>query len=240
MSELNLSLTPAGQGLMAKINAGGGTVPLEITRIVTSSDATGDPMNMTVGDVVIAQTFVITGRTVSGARATISAYLNNFGNPTASPPIPPLANGYTLSRIWFFANDPDDGEIPLRVSQFENPNYVPAATERAWEYEHAFNFVTGNASTVIIEINPASNVTKQDVWNSVEISDANIPNNYGVRTHYRIFAPSPNYKPVNPDPDDPDPGDDSVDGILWVDGMGAVNGFIEKENGDIEPMVLQI
>jgi len=195
MDDLNLVLTTAGEALMAKINLGNGTIPLEITRVVTSADNSGDPLNMDVGEITIAQEFIITGRQRIGARAIISTYLNNFGNPSATPPVPALAVGYTLSRVWFFANDPDDGEIPLRVSQFSQPNYVPAATERSWEYSPTWNFTTGNASTVIINIDPASSVTKQDVWNAVDIS-SDEPADMGIKTQYFIESDVPGYQPV--------------------------------------------
>jgi hypothetical protein len=199
MADVNLALTIAGQALRAKIEAGYGTIPLEITRIVTSSASSPDPLNLTAL-VAEEQTFIITGRTTSGARTTISTYLSNFGNPTAVPPVLPLAQGYPLTQIGFYALDPDDGEILYRISQFDNPNYVPAATERAWEYEPTFNIITGNATTVIINIDPSSSTTKQDVWNSVELS-ANSPPGTGVRTQYFIEADVSGYTPREPQAD---------------------------------------
>jgi hypothetical protein len=192
MSDVNLALTAAGQALMAKINAGNGTIPLEITRIVTSSGTDPDPLDLTALTSE-EQEFTITGRTTSGARTTINTYLSNFGNPAMG--IPALAQGYPLAQIGFYANDPDDGEILMRISQFENPNYVPAASERAWEYEPTFNIITGNASTVVIQIDPSSSTTKQDVWNSVDISTTS-PAALGVRTQYFIDTDMPDYQPV--------------------------------------------
>jgi hypothetical protein len=194
VSDINLALTAAGQALRAKIEVGEGTLPLEITRVVTSSSADPDILNKTALTAE-EQEFTITNRVTTGARTTISTYLNNFGNPAQG--IPALATGYPLAQIGFYAEDPDEGEILYRVSQFDNPNYVPAASERAWEYSPTFNFITGNASTVIINIDPASSVTKQDVWDSTDVSTED-PAALGVKTQYFIGDDSPDYTPIPP------------------------------------------
>jgi hypothetical protein len=102
-------------------------------------------------------------------------------------------------QIGFYATDPDEGEILMRISQFDNPNYVPAASERAWEFEPTFNFVTGNASTVVIQIDPSASVSRMDIWNSVDISNAPPNALLGVRTHYMVERNSPDYTPYSPD-----------------------------------------
>jgi hypothetical protein len=162
MNDINLALTAKGQALMAKISLGAGTIPLEITRIVTSSQASPDPLNSTAL-VEEQQEFTVLGKQTTGARSAIRCYLNNFGNPSATPPEPPLAQGYSMVQIGFYANDPDEGEILMRISQFGSPNYVPAANERAWEFEPTFNFVTGNASEVIIEISPTDPLLQEHI-----------------------------------------------------------------------------
>jgi len=160
MSNINLQLTVAGQVLNAKIQAGDGTIPLEITRIVTASGTSPDPLNLT--DVVdFQQEFNITGRSIVGTRAIIDTSIVNFGNLVKD--IPPLKQGYSLSQIGIFANDPDVGEILYRISQFENPNWVPAMSERVWELSLRFNFSVGNANEITIEVNPSGFVTKDEV-----------------------------------------------------------------------------
>jgi hypothetical protein len=198
MSDTNLALTAKGQALMAKIALGNGTIPLEITRIVTSSEAAPDPLNSTAL-VAEEQQFSIIGKQTIGARSIIRTYLNNFGNPLATPPVPALAQGYPLVQIGFYATDPDEGEILMRISQFDNPNYVPAISERAWEFEPTFNFVTGNASSVIIQIDPAASVSRTDIWDSVNISNAPPNALLGVRTQYMVERNSPEYAPYQPD-----------------------------------------
>jgi hypothetical protein len=180
MSDINLALTAAGEALMAKIKLGNGTLPLTITRIVTSSQPSPDPLNSTAL-VAEEQQFRIIGKTALGARTTIRTYLNNFGDPSTTPPTPPLAVGYTMAQIGIFAIDPDDGEILMRISQFDSPNYVPAANERAWEFEPSFNFVTGNASVVNITIDASGTATVGQVNDHVEKTIASAEGVHGLR-----------------------------------------------------------
>ncbi|MDR2044151.1 MAG: hypothetical protein LBQ15_07250 [Clostridium sp.] len=213
---VNLALTAAGQILKAKIEAGSGTIPLTITRIVTASGTSDDPLNLTAV-VNEQQEFTITGRSTTGPRTTITAHLTNAGNPNEG--IAPLAHGYPLTQIGFYALDPDAGEILYRISQFAEPNYVPAASERGWTYEPTFNFITGNASTVNITIDTAGTATVQDVWNSVEVSDEDVPQ-AGVKTHYRVTQEATHYQPYTPPDDNTDPRDTeavSGAGILQTD-----------------------
>ena len=194
MADVNLQLTVAGQVLNAKIQAGDGTIPLDISRIVTASGRSANPLTLT-NVVNPQQQFTILNRNVVGTRAIIEALVTNFGNPAAVPPTPPLTIGYPLSQIGFYAIDPDVGEILYRISQFDNPNWVPSFSERGWEYNPTFNFATGNASTVNIEINPSGLATRSDVWNSVYFSDGDTPD-FGVKTFYRLTGDAPYYEPA--------------------------------------------
>jgi len=218
MSDINLALTTAGQALMAKIALGNGTLPLEITRIVTSSIASPGPLNSTAL-VKEEQEFIITGKQTVGARSTIRTRLNNFGNPLATPPIPSITEGYSIEQIGFYALDPDVGEILMRISQFDNPNYVPAVSERAWEFEAAFNFITGNASTVIIQIDPSSGVNKSDIWDSVNISNTPSMEISSVRTHYRETDDATGYISYQPD-----------NGLILQGYFDATTGLDENNN----------
>ncbi len=201
IQHIDLALTAAGQRLKAKIEAGYGTVALKITRIVTASGTSDEPLLLT--DVVNQkQEFTITGRSTEDARTTIKAILSNAG----------LSKGYTLSQIGFFALDPDDGEILYRISQFETPNYVPASTERGWTYQPSFNFFTGNAQDVVVKIDPSGIATLDTIYKSVEISNRQTPA-VGVKTHYYVIADVPEYVPHGFIPE------------------GVENGYIADENG---------
>ena len=156
MSDVNLALTAAEQALKAKIEAGSGTIPLEITRIVTASGRSDDPLNLTAV-VNEEQQFTIKTREITGVRTAITVSLTNMGNPETGEK--PLEKGYPLSQVGFYAIDPDDGEILYRVSQYDAPNYVPASHERGWTYEPTYNIVTGNASEVKIVIDYSGAVT---------------------------------------------------------------------------------
>lgn len=219
ITKVDLALTKAGQALKAKIEAGYGTIALKITRIVTASGTSDDPLGLT--DVVDQrQEFTITGRSTEDARTTIRAVLTNAG----------LDKGYALSQIGFFAIDPDEGEILYRISQFETPNYVPAATERAWTYEPSFNFFTGNASEVTVNIDPSGLATLEAIYKSVEGSTNKVPA-VGVRTHYYIIKSVP-YTPYDPEPEIPG----VEDGVVNTD-SGKFRGYVEDESS-VRPMAL--
>ena len=189
IEDINLALTAKGQALMAKIQKGNGTLPLNLTRVVTGAGTDPDPLNL---DAVVdeRQTFAITSRQTTGSRTSIEAMLSNMGN--ALEDIPPLEQGYPLSQIGFYAMDPDEGEILYRISQFTMPNYVPAASERGWVFSPVFNFLTGNAKNVVIHIESSDFAVRSDIWKSVELSAADTPDT-GVRTHYRITDAVANY-----------------------------------------------
>ena len=96
----NLALTNRGADLSAKIEQGDGTIPLTITRIVTGSGTSSDPINL--NQVInIEQQFQIMDRRTSGARTIIVALITNEN----------LIDGYSLYQIGFYALDPDLGEI---------------------------------------------------------------------------------------------------------------------------------
>jgi len=169
MADIDGALTTAGQALTAKINAGNGTIPLNITRIVTGSGTSPDPLNL-AAVVDERQTFTITEKTTAGLHALISVMLTNTGNPSES--IPPLAQGYSLTQIGFYADDPDEGEILYRISQFENPNYVPAANERGWTLERTFSIYTANASVVNVTVDPLWQSIRNEIEGNVKYNAA--------------------------------------------------------------------
>ena len=194
MTDVNTALTAAGQVLRAKIELGDGTVPLEITRIVTAAGRSDDPLNLTAG-IDEKLEFKITGRVTAGTRTVIRCLLTNYGNPETGEP--PLAVGYPLSQVLFYAIDPDEGEILYRISQYGSPYYVPAVHERGWTFEPTFNFVTDNAREVIVRIDPSGFATLNNVWGSVEYSD-NAEPAAGVKTHYRETEDASEYTPSVP------------------------------------------
>jgi len=152
MADINMKLTTAGQVLAAKIEQGDGTIPLEITRIVTVAVASNDPLNQVFIEDDIRQEFAITSRTQVGATAKLRGRLDNFGDAGAG--IPPLDEGYPVAQVWVCAMDPDEGEIIYRLSQPTNPGWMPAFRERPMELTPIFTFTVGNATEVIIEIAP--------------------------------------------------------------------------------------
>ena len=164
MADVILALTEQGQALKAKIEEGEGTLPLEITRIVSAAGTSEDPVGLT--DLVDPKIELsITGSRTDGARTIISAMLTNTGNPEKG--VPPLEVGYNLVQVGFYAVDPDEGEILYRITQYENPIPIPAASERGWTYTPTYNIVTGNATEVIIVIDSSSYATMQDLMDNV-------------------------------------------------------------------------
>ena len=155
---VNMALTTKGLALNAKIQAGEGTVPLNITRIMSASGTSDDPLNLTAG-VDEQQQYTIQNVAVSDDRAIILALLTNLGNPYLMPPEPPLAVGYPLSQILFYATDPDEGEILYRISQFPNPIPIPSASESTMTLNPTFDISTSNASEVFLYVDPAGLVT---------------------------------------------------------------------------------
>jgi hypothetical protein len=156
MADTILALTTLGQALKAKIELGGGDIPLEITRIVSAAGSSAYPVFLTELVTPKLEFSVIDSRTKEG-RTTIDAILTNIGDEERG--IPPLEDGYPLSQIGFYALDPDLGEILYRISQFDNPIPIPAASERGWTYEPTFEIVTENAANVIVQIDTKGLVT---------------------------------------------------------------------------------
>jgi len=184
MADTILALTIAGQALKAKIEQGNGLIPLEITRIVSASGTDPDPTSLT--DVVGPKLeFGITSVSTQGARTTIATVLTNMGSPSES--IPPLAAGYSMSQVGFYAIDPDEGEILYRISQYDNPIYVPAASERGWTYTPSFNIVTGNATTVIIEIDATGNAPMSALTDHIERLVASEAGVHGIRFYEDVL-----------------------------------------------------
>ena len=167
-----LELTVKGKALHAKIQAGGGSVGLNITRVVTGAGFSQNPHEL---DNVIdmRQTATITGKHVFGLRADISIILTNAGNPNIGEA--PLSEGYQLTQFGMFAIDPDEGEILYRISQFANPNFVPAASQMGFTLSHTWNITTGNASEVHVTVDPKGIATLSTIWQATELSGRALP-----------------------------------------------------------------
>ena len=193
MDDVILKLTERGEILHAKIQEGRGTIPLEITRIVSGADISPEPLKLT-SLVDPRLEFDVLGTHTDGPMTTFSTSITNFGNQEKG--IPPLTEGYLLSQVGFYAIDPDIGEILYRISQYQTPLNVPSFNIRGWSYRPTFNIVTGNASTIIIEISPAGELLIQDVWRTVEFSDFGASNR-GVRLHYRNESVVSEYEPLD-------------------------------------------
>ena len=162
MSNIHMQLTAKGQALNAKIQAGNGDIPLEITRVVSASGQSPDPLNLGfISDLDFRQTARITRQERIGTRAVVEVQLSNQGNPTEGEP--PLTAGYELFQFGMGAIDPDEGEILYRISQFTTSTWVPPATELGWTINPSWNFVVGNASKVIINIDPSGMATVEQL-----------------------------------------------------------------------------
>ena len=158
MNNIHMQLTVKGQELNAKIQQGLGTIPLEITRIVSASSYSPTPLDLSVlSDLDIRQTAIITRQDRVGSRAIVEAQLSNQGNPTAGEP--PITTGYELFQFGMGAIDPDEGEILYRISQFDVSTWIPPATEIGWTINPSWNFVVGNATEVIVKIDPSGMAT---------------------------------------------------------------------------------
>jgi hypothetical protein len=148
-------LTTAGKALKAKIDAGCGTVPLKITRIVTKSAADPDPLNPTAANE--QQTYKIISRDHSADHAWIIGEITNAADHTAEPAVPAWQTPYSIAQINFYAIDPVLGtEVIFRVLIPEPMPPMPAHSEREHVMEHTFDFAVGNASEVIINIDPSA------------------------------------------------------------------------------------
>jgi len=180
-----MQLTAKGQALNAKIQAGTGTIPLEITRVVSASSFSDDPLNLeTLADLDIRQTARIVRQETVGTRAIVEVQLSNQGNPTTGEPA--ITTGYELFQFGMGAIDPDEGEILYRISQFDTSTWVPPATEMGWTINPSWNFVVGNASEVIVQIDPAGMVTVQMM--NAAIADALAAHNIDPEAHENRFA----------------------------------------------------
>ena len=165
MPDTVLALTTKGQALKAKIEAGGGTLALEITRIVAASGTSLAPTALT--DVLdYEQDFDILEANTEGNKTIIKAALTNAGNPAKD--IPPLAVGYDLYQIGMYAADPDDGEILYRITQRLKPIVVPPASDRGWTYSPSFTIVHDNASEIIVHIDPLGLASFKAIGEAVE------------------------------------------------------------------------
>jgi len=187
--------TAKGLAMNAKIQAGTGDVLLPLTRIVADAGRSDDLLNLEAA-IDPRLEFVFEEKRAVEAHAMIRAMLTNQGNPFAIPPLPPLATGFSMQMLDFFATDPDEGEILYQVFRFD-PNddgsgipYVPSAAERAWTYTPEFTITISDAGVVTIEIVPNSLASRQSIWNSIEMSDAETPSQ-GVRTHLRVLESVP-------------------------------------------------
>jgi len=107
--------TAAGLALQAKMELG---VSLNITRIVAGTGLSTDLENVeSVTDP--RQQLTVTGMDQRGTQAFIFAILSNQG----------LVEGYDLTQIGIYADDPDDGEILYRIAQFDRSYPISAEAD---------------------------------------------------------------------------------------------------------------
>ena len=152
-NKTKFNLTNAGMTLDAKLQARG--LPLKITRIVTASGdvSSVDPLTMT--DVIeLQQRFIIENIFEDKKSWFIHAYVSNYGDDDTTPPSPPVQEGYSITHIGMFAEDPDVGEILMRVRVLDMPIPMLDHTKPYMKYEQTWEFVTANVPEIHAEINP--------------------------------------------------------------------------------------
>ena len=189
----DIMLTVAGQALRAKIEQGNGDIPFEITRIVAGAGSSGDPLSLTAV-VDERQEFAVTAKSSAGAETHISAMLTNAGDPEQG--IPPLAVGYPLAQIGFYALDPDVGEILYNITQFANPAPVPAASERPWTYKPTFTITTSNTSEVAINLTPSGWLSREDLEPIIQQLSDHIGHG-GTAQHPLADGVTPGFSEIN-------------------------------------------
>lgn len=152
---------------------------------MSASSFSFDPLNLaTLDELDIKQTARIVRQETVGTRAIIEVQLSNQGNPTIGEPA--ITTGYELFQFGMGAIDPDEGEILYRISQFDTSTWVPPATEMGWTINPSWNFVVGNASEVIVQIDPAGMVTVQMM--ETAIAEALAAHNVDPEAHEIRFA----------------------------------------------------
>ena len=173
MNFTRANLTDMGLALNAKIQAGQGTIPLHITRIVLGMGSSDIPTSQT--EVIDPLDFFvpIIRQTSHGVVAEVQIQITNVGNPDLA--IPPLATPQAFQQIGFIAVDPDEGEILYRISQLDSPAFIPAAVDFPYTVAPIYIFSTANAETVIINVDPAGLVTVRMLG-----EHDNDPNAHGV------------------------------------------------------------
>jgi len=162
MTDVNVVLTEQGKALRAKIEEArmdGNEIPLTYTRIQSAAGTSPNPVELYElvdprREFSVLESFSEDGETV------ITCHLTNLGDPEND--IEPLAEGYPLSQIGFFALDPDEGEILYRISQYDYPIPIPSAASRPWMYEPTFTIKTDNASVVVVNANLPGLVTRKE------------------------------------------------------------------------------
>ena len=213
--------TAKGLALNAKIQAGTGNVSLPLIEVVAGAGRSDDLANLE-GVVDPRLSFVFESKSSVQAHAKIRLLLTNQGNPFANPPEPPLATGFSMQQIGFYAQDPDEGRILYQVFQFEmNADgvgipYVPSFIERPWTYNPTFILTFSDAGVVTIAFDPNSLASRQSIWDAIEMSDVDIPA-VGTRVHLRVVEDVPGFVPFNYQTNS-----GGGDGIEDISEMGAV------------------
>lgn len=147
-------ITNKGRALMAKLLSGKTTA--QFTKIAVSSKVYTDGQLATLTSLAeIKQTTTVQAKPNNAATVAIEGAINNTG----------LAAGYYVNTIGVYATDPDEGEILYSVAIAINNGYMPADTgvSRSGILLEVVTEVS-NASSVVMEVNPAAVATKADIF----------------------------------------------------------------------------
>lgn len=152
----NTVLTDKGRALMAKLTQGN---TLNITRAVTGAGFVTPGLlakQTEITDPKQALTFRPVSYPETG-KCAITVALKSDG----------LATGYTAKQVGLYAEDPDEGEILLFISQAadeQSGTIIPSATEMpGYSSEWTFYLQYGQADGVNVTVDPANTVTRTEL-----------------------------------------------------------------------------
>ena len=178
-------LTNNGLALLAKLTTG---TTLKITRAVTGTGYVS-PALLRDQTAVSGIKQTMTCRTYAypeQGKCTLPCRIDNVG----------LTEGYTITQIGIYANDPDKGEILYMILQAESGagTPVPSETESpGYVAEWVVNFQYGQADSVELTVDPAGTISRTEMEAHVkEALGALTPRDIGAIAEEAVYYSSAN------------------------------------------------